>query len=120
MLYFGTEVVSNTVLAMLALMVGGIIGPRTVPGLTTTSSPFSSANFHAAFSASVLEAGYQTWYNSEITDEIQALQKLHPTYPTDYLQCGTVDVQWVSQADGIIYQIIYDVHYDAIVSKVQS
>lgn len=47
---------------MLELMVGGIIGPRTDNGLTTTTStPFSSTNFHAAFSASVLETGYQTY-----------------------------------------------------------
>jgi hypothetical protein len=47
---------------MLELMVGGIIWPRTDIGLTTTtSSPFSSANLHAAFSASVLETGYQTY-----------------------------------------------------------
>jgi hypothetical protein len=49
-------------MAMLALSLGGIISPKTVPGLTvTTSSPFSSANFHAAFSASAFEAGYQTY-----------------------------------------------------------
>jgi hypothetical protein len=58
-------------MAMLAFMVGGIIGPRTVPGLTTTtSSPFSSANFHAAFSASVLEAGYQTYTQEQREPEI--------------------------------------------------
>jgi len=51
---------------MLELMVGGIIGPRTDIGLiTTTSSPFSSANFHAAFSASVLETGYQTYAQTQ-------------------------------------------------------
>jgi hypothetical protein len=49
-------------MAMLAFILGGIISPITVPGLTTTTSnPFSSANFHAAFSASVFEAGYQTY-----------------------------------------------------------
>ena len=47
-------------MAMLALILGGIIGAKTVPGLTTTTSnPFSSANFHAAFSAGVFEGGYQ-------------------------------------------------------------
>lgn len=46
---------------MLQLMVGGIMGPMAVTGLTTTTStPFSSANLQAAFSASVLETGYQT------------------------------------------------------------
>lgn len=52
----------RTSMAMLALIVGGITRPMTVPGLTTTTSnPFSSANFHAAFSANVFEAGYQTY-----------------------------------------------------------
>ena len=47
---------------MLQLMVGGIMGPMAVTGLTTTTStPFSSANLQAAFSASVLETGYQTY-----------------------------------------------------------
>jgi hypothetical protein len=59
-------------MAMLALMAGGIIGPSTVPGLTTTtSSPFSSANFHAAFSASVLEAGYQTYTQKQIEPRLR-------------------------------------------------
>jgi hypothetical protein len=50
-----------------------------VPGFTaTTSSPFSSANFHAAFSASVLEAAYQTYANSEIAGKIDGPHKLLP------------------------------------------
>jgi len=51
---------------MLELMFGGIIGPITAPGLTTaTSRPFSSANFHAAFSASVFETEYQSYTQSK-------------------------------------------------------
>lgn len=58
-------------MAMLALRAGGIMRPRTVPGLTTTtSSPFSSANFHAAFSASAFEAGYQTYTHEQMGPEI--------------------------------------------------
>ena len=49
-------------MSMLALMDGGMTGPMTVPGFTTTtSSPFSSANSQAAFSASVLESGYHNY-----------------------------------------------------------
>ena len=64
-------------MAMLALMAGGIMGPSTVPGLTTTTSrPFSSANFHAAFSASVFEAGYQTYTQKQMEPEILTANKL--------------------------------------------
>lgn len=49
-------------MAMLALIAGGIMGPITVPGLTTTTSnPFPSANSQAAFSANVFDAGYHNW-----------------------------------------------------------
>jgi hypothetical protein len=58
---------------MLELMAGGIIFPRTVPGLTvTTSSPFSSANFHAAFSASVFETEYQSYTQKAKSDMSRA------------------------------------------------
>ncbi|KAL6007036.1 hypothetical protein ACLOJK_032532 [Asimina triloba] len=52
---------------MLVLMVGGRTGPVAVPGLiTTTYSPFSSENSHAALSANVLDKGYQIWQTKKL------------------------------------------------------
>lgn len=67
-------------MAMLALMVGGMIGPITVPGLTTTTSnPSSLANSHAAFSASVLDAGYHSWRGKTTNREIFGNAAGNPT-----------------------------------------
>lgn len=50
---------------ILAFRVGGITGPITVPGFTTTTSkPFSFANSQAAFSANVFESGYHNWFTT--------------------------------------------------------
>jgi len=54
-------------MCMLALRDGGITGPMTVPGFTTTTSnPFSSANSQAAFSASVFDSGYHNYQQQHI------------------------------------------------------
>lgn len=52
---------------MLALILGGIKGPITVPGLiTTTSNPFSLENSQAAFSARVFETEYHSYKKKKI------------------------------------------------------
>jgi hypothetical protein len=57
-------------------MVGGITGPITVPGLTTTTSkPFSLENSQAAFSAKVLDAGYQTYGSNKNPNLLLATKK---------------------------------------------
>jgi hypothetical protein len=56
----------RTSINMLALSLGGITGPITVPGFTTTTSkPFSFAKSIAAFSASVLESGYHNYTTNQ-------------------------------------------------------
>jgi hypothetical protein len=55
---------------MLALSLGGITGPITVPGFTTTTSkPFSLEKSQAAFSARFLEIGYHN-YTTKPTNKI--------------------------------------------------
>ncbi|KAL0912547.1 hypothetical protein M5K25_018528 [Dendrobium thyrsiflorum] len=57
---------------MLPLTLGGMIGPITVPGFTTTkSNPFSLAKSHACFSAIVFETEYQIPFSRQYSRSVQ-------------------------------------------------
>lgn len=77
---------------MLALKVGGRIGPITAPGLTTTTSkPSSLANSQAAFSASVFDSEYHSYQHNHIeSDEENILQSLQERRLINYLLLFTI------------------------------